>query len=267
MKALLVKYNSGTDQEVLTEFDVMHYSSAFATARNWLENQEKLDSYNKNSHYYSRRINHTTYSNCESKREILHNLNLLEIDGFDISIYFRAIITISITYSCWMDTYYIAVLDNYDVDERIEIVKEQISNKNKSNKFQVLQEISKLGLSKVETTKITPYITVELVGDCNSGDVVTTKTYIELSEENREQLNKLKELLSLLFEYNQELLSEYCISDYYCGRRKYLKEIIDNPCIQIPFNGNVHCHTLNEINVYYTNENSETIKLHYDSVF
>ena len=49
MKALLVRYNSETSQEVLTEFDVMHYSSAFNTARNWLENNDEIERCNTDS--------------------------------------------------------------------------------------------------------------------------------------------------------------------------------------------------------------------------
>lgn len=148
----------------------------------------------------------------------------------------------------------------------------------------MMRTLKEIGL-KVKSTrknKTSPYVTIELTGDCNDADYNIRKTQFELNNEN--SLNKLKKLIEVLRkdENYQIFLSHYFmageydeldIEDVYDEEGNYkdinedLKKYLDDlrnyfiHTLRIPSSDWGFCHIITDIKFYYTDENNNTLEL------
>lgn len=127
MKALLIKYNSKYDQQIITEVDVMHYSTAFEKLRKIIAlvtfYSDKYryidvdyDYINKEAAKYNLdcRINRETYTKKSSIKEMLPKLGITELFKYSYECDIRAVITVTccdVYLGVKTDEYYIVCSD------------------------------------------------------------------------------------------------------------------------------------------------------------
>lgn len=117
--------------------------------------------------------------------------------------------------------------------------------------------LSKFGIKLAEPKeKLIPYITVRIVGDYNDGDYIETNEKIRLYEEDADDVKKT---IKFLKKNMKKILKPYFISEPDEEDEDIREEFMD--LFDVPFCVDDHCHTIESIEITYTDENGITRKV------
>lgn len=120
--------------------------------------------------------------------------------------------------------------------------------------------IESLGLKIAKPKKkIIPYISVHIIGDYNDADYIETNEKWYLDKNDKESIKEIKEAIRFLKVNYDVILKDHFVREPDVEDQDINEEFFER--FDVPFCVDDHCHTIEEIELSYTNENGITYKV------